>query len=273
MLIISLIGILFLIVFVLNILVLKKDTISRNTKAAYTVISLALLFWQVTLIYSTFIQDYVFFHRLTFFFALWLVQGWEMVSLFYPKRIATKGELIKLKVEIVVSLIISILLLGTNTIITGYDMTTGIVSFTWAQYLFFLYIVAEIIYLITKFYSRFKAEKESRLYLKYIFFAIAFYGGLGMIFNLILPLSGYPEYSIIGSLLGLIPTVAVFYTIYSRMVFSTKFILGKFYYFLLSTIISSCLLYLFYQFISNWKDNPPILEIILRNKSIGSKGR
>jgi signal transduction histidine kinase len=263
MLIYFLIGVLLITVITLNILTLKKETVSTSTKLAYTLTSLSLLFWQIILIYSSSIQDYPFFHRLTFFFALWLVEGWKMLSIYYPNRQAIKKEKLSLWIGLLISAISSILLLATNNIISRYDMLTGEVFFTKLQYVFFGFIIFEIILLIAKFYKRFREERESRLYFKYIFYATALYGGLGIIFNLILPLLGYQDYSIIGSLVGLVPIIAIFYTIYSPRVFSTRFIKGKFYHLLLTSILMFSMLLVFYFIIAPISSDSLTLETLL----------
>jgi signal transduction histidine kinase len=255
-----LLTVLITIVSVLNFLVIKKKSISSNTKIAYTIISLSLLLWQITLVYFTFITDYAFLHRLTFFFAIWLILGWLMIAIYYPKRKAGKKEKFVISSSFLLSAVVSFLLLGTDLIIQDYILETGEVVFTKAQYFFFLFILIEIIYLIIKFYFRFKKEKESRLYFKYIFFATAFYAFSGLIFNLSLPLLGYQNYSIVGSFIGLIPTIAVFYTIYAKRVFSTKFIIGKFYYYVINIFLITIMLSAFFYFLSGFQQDYKNLE-------------
>ena len=223
---------------ILSILICVKKRIPIQTKIAFVLMSFALISWQVALIYSSYIYDYPFLHRVTFVSALWLAEGWYLISVYYPDRKIGARERIVMWIQLFLDIVFTYILLDTNKIITGYDLLNKEVLFSGLESLLFIYFIAKLILIIRKLYLRFKKEGQSRLYLKYVFYGISFYGLFALIFNLFLPIFGYSEYSIMGSLLGIVPSVSIFYTLTSSHIYSSKFLLGKFLYYSILIIFS-----------------------------------
>lgn len=229
----------------LYLLIRRSRGISKYLTLSLIIFNLSLLSWQICLIIIRFLQDTDFLHRIAFVASLGAVYSSLNISLLYPKKVASTNIRIGMLVYGLFNLAIILLILGTNSIISGYRIETLTVEFTILGNIFLVYLAVNLIIVIFNFASRYLNEKKSRFYFRYAFIGIIFYGLAAFIFNLILPgILGITEFSLIGSMAAIIPQFAILYSLTTTRPYTIKYILGNISFILVRTGIYYLVFYI-----------------------------
>lgn len=228
------------------IFVLKKKTLNVMLSSSIVLFDLGVLGWQLSLISINFIADSLLLHKFAFVAALAAVSGALGLGLTFPDKEVKRKTQALFGLAVVFNSVLSFIILFTNIMVSGYDAVNQQVYFGALGKHLVISLATQIIGMIAIFVYRYRRESHERYYFKYLFIAFGFYGLVATIINLVLPLLGITELALLGSLLAVLPQIAIVYTVVSERLHSLTYLVRM----ILFVIAVSVLLWLVFNFVA-----------------------
>lgn len=229
---------------IFSFILLSRKVRVKEVLIFSTLFNVSVSIWQLSLLYTREVADFDFIHRLSFFAASWVVISYLGLSKVFPHYQLNKIWRRMVSITAFINFIFSILLFKSNLVISSYILSSKTVVFGSIGNIYLIFLFLGVISSLSIYIYRYIKQKEDRFYFRYILVSFAFAALVGLFTNLLLPISGNSNLSILGSLAALIPQLAITYTIGFGKLSSLGYIFGYLLKILLRTILLFSLFYL-----------------------------
>lgn len=213
-------------IFLIVTLLGKKD-LNRYIISSTILLYIGISLWQISLFFLPNITQSILVPRFAFIFGSWSVIGGLGLSIFYPNNKGRSYSRVALLSLFVINLIFSFIIYFSKLIIADYSPAKLNVTFGPLGIPYFGFLFILVIGMVANFIYRYRREKISRFYFKYVFIAFSIYGLLALVLNLVLPILGYTQLTTFGAMSAVLPLISIEYSLIGNRLYKTNYLLGK----------------------------------------------